>query len=85
MLREEVIARAGEAVAGGRASGSRAFPARPLYAGLDPSIALQLKQLLPDRFSGELQGGSELGDGGRTGLLERQKDRAAAVGKLVDG
>jgi len=43
-----------------------------------------LQQLLAHRFTGELQNRRKLRDRGRTLLLERGENRAAAVGKLVD-
>ncbi|HEY4640596.1 MAG TPA: hypothetical protein VII75_04575 [Thermoanaerobaculia bacterium] len=44
-----------------------------------------MQQLLANRFTGELQDRSKLRDGRRALLLERNEDRAPAVGKLVDG
>jgi hypothetical protein len=52
--------------------------------GLDPSLALQLKQLLPHRLTSELELIGELRDGGGPLALQRDENRAAAIGQLVD-
>src|SRR5204862_8353159 len=52
---------------------------------LHPPFALQLQQLLPHRFAGELQQLGELRDGGGALRLQRDENRAAAIGQLVDG
>jgi hypothetical protein len=52
---------------------------------LDPPVTLQLQELLPDRFTGELEYVGELGDGRGALLLQSDENRPAAVGKLVDG
>jgi hypothetical protein len=46
---------------------------------------LQLQQLLADCLTGELECIGKLGDGGGPLTLQRQKDRAPAVGKLFNG
>jgi hypothetical protein len=44
-----------------------------------------LQQLLPHRFPGELQQLGELRDRGGALRLQRDENRAAAIGQLVDG
>jgi len=44
-----------------------------------------LQELLADGLARKLKQFRELGDGGRTLSLQRDEDRAAAVGKLVYG
>jgi hypothetical protein len=46
---------------------------------------MQLQQLLPHRLAGDGELRGELGDRGGAALLERDQDRAAAFGKLIDG
>jgi hypothetical protein len=46
---------------------------------------MQLQQLLAHGLAGDGELGGELGDGSGAAVLERGEDRAAALGKLVDG
>ena len=46
---------------------------------------MQLQQLLAHGLAGDGELRGELGDGGGAALLERVEDRAAALGKLIDG
>ena len=79
-----MIAGLGEVVARGRASGASALVTAG-HARLDPSLALELQELLPHRFARELQLIGELRDRGWPLALECEQDGPAAVGKLVYG
>ncbi len=78
-------------IAGRSETVSRRRPARSgavrcaIDACFDPAVPLQLKELLPHRFTGQLQNFRELRDRRRILLLERSENRAPAVWELIDG
>ena len=84
VFRKQMIAGFGEAVARRRPAGAPALLAAR-DPRLHPSLALQLQQLLPHRFAGQRQQLGELRDGGGPLGLERDENRAATIGQLVDG
>jgi hypothetical protein len=45
---------------------------------------LQLKQLLPDRFAGELKFVRQMGDRGGSLPLQSDQNRAATLGQLIN-
>ncbi len=79
MFREKVIAGFAEPVDRRRTSGARALFAA-LDPRFDPSVAMQLQQLLTDRFAGEAERVGELRDRRGTAALQRRQDGAPAVG-----
>ena len=82
MLGEEMIARLSEAVTRGRPSGPTIRTARHLSH--DPAFPLQLKQLLPDRFAGELKFIRQMGDRGGSLPLQGGQNRASTRGQLIN-
>jgi hypothetical protein len=83
VLREEMLAGVGEVVDRGRAAGAAADGV-VIDRGLDPTLSLQLQELLAHGLAGQSEQRGELGDGGGAALFQRHDDGAAAVGQLFE-
>src|ERR1700726_1770895 len=77
VLRKEMIAGLGQAVARRGASGPTAV-IRPRDSSLEPAFALQLEKLLSNCLAGQLQLLSELCNGRRPLPLQRDENRTTA-------
>jgi hypothetical protein len=78
-----MLAGVGETVDRGGAAGAAA-DGLAIDHRLDPSLALQLQELLAHGLAGEGEWRGELRDGGGAALLQREDDGAAAVGQLLE-
>jgi hypothetical protein len=75
-----MIAGGGELEDGGGTTRTVAIASRDVVG--DPPFALELEELLPDRFTRKVQHTSEFRDGGDPAILQFRQNRATAVREL---